>query len=105
MIKDVVLHILVNRAAGPPVGRNDLECKSFSSLSQREIQIVNEVVKGLTNIEIGKKLFINESTVKSHLRTIARKLGISRMTQNTRLVIAVRYTQYIYYSNTYSSRD
>ncbi len=45
-------------------------------LTEREIEILVEVAKGATNKEIAKKLFISESTVKSRLRNIFRKISV-----------------------------
>lgn len=45
-------------------------------LSPREIAVVESVAQGMSNREIGQKLFISEGTVKIHLGNIYRKLGI-----------------------------
>jgi DNA-binding NarL/FixJ family response regulator len=45
-------------------------------LTEREIEILVEVAKGATNKEIARKLFISESTVKSRLRNIFRKIDV-----------------------------
>jgi DNA-binding NarL/FixJ family response regulator len=47
------------------------------TLSSREKQALAMVVMGLTNGEIAAKLYLAESTVKSHLSTAFRKLGVS----------------------------
>lgn len=46
------------------------------SLSTRERQILAMVVIGLTNQEIGARMFLAESTVKSHLSSAYTKLGV-----------------------------
>ena len=46
------------------------------SLSTRERQILAMVVMGLTNQEIGARMFLAESTVKSHLSSSYNKLGV-----------------------------
>jgi len=46
-------------------------------LSDREKQVVQLVVQGYHNREIGLELFISEQTVKNHLRNIFDKLGVS----------------------------
>ena len=45
-------------------------------LSKREIDILREVVKGLTNQEVADKLFLSVHTVMTHRKNITRKLGI-----------------------------
>jgi DNA-binding NarL/FixJ family response regulator len=47
------------------------------TLSSREKQVLAMVVMGFTNIEIATKLYLAESTVKSHLSSSFRKLGVS----------------------------
>jgi DNA-binding NarL/FixJ family response regulator len=49
-------------------------------LSQRESEILSYVVSGLSNRGIATKLVIGDETVKSHLRSIYRKLGVSDRT-------------------------
>ncbi|HUL99474.1 MAG TPA: response regulator transcription factor [Mycobacterium sp.] len=49
-------------------------------LSQRESEILSYVVSGLSNRGIANKLVIGDETVKSHLRSIYRKLGVSDRT-------------------------
>jgi len=49
-------------------------------LTQRESEILSFVVNGLSNRAIATKLVIGDETVKSHLRSIYRKLGVSDRT-------------------------
>ena len=46
-------------------------------LSDREKEVVQLVVQGFRNREIGEKLFISDQTVKNHLHNIFDKLGVS----------------------------
>lgn len=52
-----------------------------NQLSLREAQVALKCGEGLTNAEIGKKLFIQEETVKFHLRNIFIKFGVKRRTE------------------------
>lgn len=49
-----------------------------NGLSRREAQVALCCAEGLTNSEIGKKLYISEQTVKFHLRHIFVKYGVRR---------------------------
>ncbi|MEW1791706.1 MULTISPECIES: response regulator [Streptomyces] len=49
-------------------------------LSQRETAVLRLVAEGCTNAEIGRHLFIGESTVKTHLLRIFTKLGVTDRT-------------------------
>lgn len=52
------------------------EKTNHSTLSKREIVILQEVVKGLTNQEIADKLFLSIHTVMTHRKNLTKKLGI-----------------------------
>ncbi|MEU8442197.1 response regulator transcription factor [Streptomyces microflavus] len=49
-------------------------------LSERETQVLRLVAEGCTNAEIGRQLFIGESTVKTHLLRAFGKLGVNDRT-------------------------
>ncbi|MEZ5212831.1 response regulator transcription factor [Gordonia sp. (in: high G+C Gram-positive bacteria)] len=49
-------------------------------LTDREREIVQLLANGLSNVEIGQRLYISESTVKFHIRNLIRKLGVSKRT-------------------------
>lgn len=48
----------------------------FSALSARELEVVRALAEGSSNAEIAQVLFISEATVKSHVASILRKLGV-----------------------------
>ncbi len=52
------------------------DVQSDQQLSERENEILRLVALGLTNNEIGEKLFISVHTVMTHRKNITRKLGI-----------------------------
>ena len=54
---------------------------SFPSFTRRELEIIQLVVNGQKNREIGNQLFISEKTVKHHLTKIFRKLNINKRVQ------------------------
>ena len=48
--------------------------KMDQQLSERELQILRGMMRGLSNREIGRKLFLSEDTVKTHARRLFYKL-------------------------------
>ena len=50
--------------------------KEFEELSERERDVFRLVSHGLSNAEIGKELFISETTVKTHVTHILQKLNL-----------------------------
>ena len=46
-----------------------------SALTDREVEVLAALARGLTNAEIGAELFISLSTVKTHVASIQAKLG------------------------------
>lgn len=50
---------------------------AVKSLTKRELEILRLVAEGLTNEEIGKRIFISEKTVKTHLTNIFDKLNVN----------------------------
>lgn len=55
-------------------------------LTSREKQVLSLMIMGLTNREISDKLFIAENTVKSHLNTAYKKLGVGSRAEATRRI-------------------
>lgn len=54
---------------------------SGDALTERETDVLRQIVGGLSNKEIGAKLFISEATVKTHVNNLLAKLGVSDRTQ------------------------
>jgi DNA-binding NarL/FixJ family response regulator len=57
------------------------------AFSLREKQVLELVARGFTNGEIAQRLFLAESTVKSHLSSSFRKLGVSSRKEAAALVL------------------
>ena len=55
----------------------DLERLILQVLTSREIEIVQWIMRGKTNKEIGRRLAISDMTVKTHVHNIFRKLKVS----------------------------
>jgi len=61
-------------------GVNHKKIKELN-ISNREYEVLCEIAKGLSNQEIANKLFVSESTIKTHVSNILVKLNAKRRTQ------------------------
>ena len=61
------------------------EPADLASLSVRQREILGYVVEGLSNAQIGKRLFLSESTIKQHLRSAYKVLGVKNRTEAANL--------------------
>ena len=96
-INGVVLADQLEEALGPTVAAvfagqmvvpRDLgESVDKPSLSSRERQILALVVMGLTNQEIAARMFLAESTVKSHLSSAYTKLGVRSRSEAVTVIL------------------
>ncbi|MBE0410813.1 MAG: response regulator transcription factor [Anaerolineales bacterium] len=65
-------------------GGESLYSESVSSpqpLTSREMEVLNQMTRGLSNKEIAMELGISHQTVKNHVTAILRKLGVEDRTQ------------------------
>jgi DNA-binding NarL/FixJ family response regulator len=56
---------------------DQLRSRQPEPLSARETEVLGFVERGYTNAQIGRRLFISEATVKTHLLRACAKLGVS----------------------------
>ncbi len=61
--------------------------EAVKMLTRRELEILRLVAEGLTNEEIGKKIFISEKTVKTHLTNIFDKLKVNNRFKAALLIL------------------
>jgi DNA-binding CsgD family transcriptional regulator len=72
--------VAAHRSLGGRRGARGPRCRAQSgweSLTRSERAVAELVAEGLTNREIGMRLFISPHTVNSHLRNAFRKLDVS----------------------------
>jgi two-component system, NarL family, response regulator DevR len=55
--------------------------KELAGLTEQQLRILSLLAEGLTNREIGTRLYLAEKTVKNHVTRILAKLGVQRRTQ------------------------
>lgn len=61
---------------------------AIKNLTKREMEILRLVAEGLTNEEIGKRVFISEKTVKTHLTNIFDKLQVKNRFKAALLIMS-----------------
>lgn len=79
VIDPSMLRTVVESVAGQ--GGSGAMAGSPSPLTEREEEVLQLVAQGLTNNQIGEKLFITEGTARAHIHNILQKLGLSDRTQ------------------------
>jgi LuxR family transcriptional regulator, maltose regulon positive regulatory protein len=68
-------------AVGSHLSHAPLDQSLIEPLSQRELEVLQLIAQGLSNREIGERLFLAVITVKGHNRNIFRKLQVRRRTE------------------------
>lgn len=59
----------------------------LSQLTQRELAVLHQLAQGASNKEIARNLLIQEITVKSHMKSIFRKLNTRNRTQAAKIAL------------------
>ena len=60
---------------------DDDEPTELAQLTEREREILELIAEGLTNRQIGQRLYLAEKTVKNYVSSLLAKLGLERRTQ------------------------
>lgn len=74
---DIALDLLNHNATNTDLSK---VLKEYN-ISEKEYDIIKLIAEGLSNKEIGEKLFLSEGTIKNNVSTILSKLGLRDRTQ------------------------
>jgi DNA-binding NarL/FixJ family response regulator len=75
LLSPSVTRRVIERMAREP-NRAEPDTESLEELTGREREVLELMARGCTNAEIGERLVIEESTVKTHVKRILMKLGL-----------------------------
>lgn len=82
VLQDVVLDkIKSGLSPGKPHKEDKADKFDRSLFTERELDIMALIAKGLANKEISKKLFISEGTIANHITSVLSKTGLEHRTQ------------------------
>lgn len=78
MTKRMVEKVLEQQQHPPQVqaGRDPSEIPELQSLTEREREVLQCIAEGLNNTEIAERMFLTESTVKTHVSRVFQKLQV-----------------------------
>jgi two-component system, NarL family, response regulator DevR len=72
------------------VRNGEQKARELADLSTREQEILDLIADGMTNRQIGERLFLAEKTVKNYVSSLLAKLGLERRTQAAVLATRLR---------------
>jgi DNA-binding NarL/FixJ family response regulator len=79
MSRDMAVRLALGDATQDELGAGDPVAPGL--LPKRQAEVAQLIAEGLTNRQIGARLFISEATVATHVRGIMNKLGFNSRAQ------------------------
>jgi DNA-binding NarL/FixJ family response regulator len=76
MLAPSVTRRLLDMYAGRLPSGEDAPPPSLATLTEREVEVLKLVARGLSNAEVAGELFVSETTVKTHVGHVLTKLGL-----------------------------
>lgn len=87
----------IMRSQANPTAKKEFEAlpENIASLTRRELIVLKHLIKGEANKQIGFNLHISETTVKSHVSSILKKLGASNRVKVVLGCSNIDFNQYL----------
>ena len=82
-----ITRLLIEEIARRPTGDQTATVAGFADLTERELDVMRLVAKGMSNAEVASALYLGEATVKTHVGRILAKLDLRDRVQ----VVVVAY--------------
>ena len=76
LLSPSVTRRVIDQVARQPLVADPHAASGLSTLTRREREVLTLIAQGLSNPEIAAAIFVEESTVKSHVKSILAKLGL-----------------------------
>jgi len=76
MLAPEVTRRVIEQFALAPAAQAAPNADAVGDLSEREVEVLQLMARGLSNIEIASELFVSSTTVKTHVSHILTKLGV-----------------------------
>jgi DNA-binding NarL/FixJ family response regulator len=76
LLAPTVTRRLLDRFAYALPGAEEKPPPALATLTERELEVLKLLAGGLSNAELAERLFLSETTVKSHISSVLRKLGL-----------------------------
>jgi DNA-binding NarL/FixJ family response regulator len=76
LLAPTVTRRLLDRFAQTLPGAEEKPPPELATLTERELEILKLLAGGLSNAELAERLFLSETTVKTHISSVLRKLGL-----------------------------
>ena len=76
MLAPEVTRRVIERFSTTPSGPMPTPAEAIGDLSERELEVLKLIARGLSNTEIAGELFVSGTTVKTHVSHILTKLGV-----------------------------
>jgi DNA-binding NarL/FixJ family response regulator len=75
--RDLVARLVGEFRDRGPRRRATVSVKTDAELTSREWQVLDLMRNGLTTVEIARRLFLSQTTVRTHIASVVKKLGVA----------------------------
>jgi two-component system, NarL family, response regulator LiaR len=73
--------VLRGETVAPSAARPSGVPRGTTELSMREAEVLELICRGMSNLEIAERLYVSVNSVKTYVRQIYQKIGVTRRAQ------------------------